>query len=98
MTDDQQAPWWRMRHYGLGRSYYHSYPAYAPKVLWHRFMHWAFGPLRGCSCSRCFHSMWRLEYPARDGYRDRLRIAALEDDVRALREAEALKRSALSGD
>lgn len=38
------------------------YPAWAPKILWHRFSHWAIGPLLGCSCSRCFQSRWRIAY------------------------------------
>jgi len=58
------------------------YPPYAPRILWHRVTHRLAGPLLGCSCSRCFHSPWRVEYPARNGYRDRIRLARLEDAVR----------------
>lgn len=29
----------------------------------------------------CFYSKWRIEYPARDGYRDRVRLAQLEKAV-----------------
>jgi hypothetical protein len=32
----------------------------------------------------CFHSRWRVEYPARDDYADRLRIADLERRMREL--------------
>lgn len=59
------------------------YPSYAPKVLWHRLSHRVAGPLMGCSCSRCFYSVWRVDYPARDDYRDRVRLARLEQAVRA---------------
>lgn len=50
------------RVYGLGRNERHHYPSYAPKVIWHRVRHRLFGPLLGCSCSRCFRSRWRLAY------------------------------------
>lgn len=92
------------RVYGLGKSQNHSYPAYAPRVLWHRLSHWVAGPLRGCSCSgpgrdvdgrplgrpsllaakdgSCFYSPWRLEYPARSAYADRVRIARIEQVIR----------------
>lgn len=32
----------------------------------------------------CFHSRWRLDFPARDHYRERRRIADLESRMRAL--------------
>lgn len=66
----RHVPWWRVRVFGLGTHPGHHYPGWAPKVLWHRFTHWAIGPLMGCSCTRCFHSKWR--------------IAELEDRVREL--------------
>lgn len=76
------------------------YPRYAPSVLWQRLTHRLAGPLLGCSCSgpgaggkpsllaapdgSCLHSPWRLSYPARDGYKDRVRIDKLERQVQAL--------------
>lgn len=69
---------WRMtRHHLAGR----HYPSYAPKILWHRVKHHLFGPLLGCSCSRCFDSRWRI-VPASEIYRDRVRIANIEDTLR----------------
>jgi hypothetical protein len=70
------------RVYGLSRNPRRHFPAYAPVVLWHRLTHRLFGPPMGCSCMRCFRSVWRIEYPARDGYADRLRLARLERAVR----------------
>lgn len=75
-----------VRHHLGGR----HYPAWAPRILWHRLTHRLAGPLLGCSCSRCFHSRWRLEYPARDAYADRQRIAHLE---RRVRDMEQVKRA-----
>lgn len=88
------------RVYGLGRSQEHSYPSYAPKVIWHRVTHRLFGPLLGCSCSGplrqpggCFMSKWRIDYPARDGYRDTVRLGRLEERVRELERARARARA-----
>lgn len=100
-----------MNRVGIGARHY---PAYAPKVLWHRARHWLFGPLLGCSCSgpgrgldgkplsrpsllaapdgSCFRSRWRVEFPARDGYADRLRAAELEKRVAKLERRERERR------
>lgn len=68
------------RHY-LGNRHY---PPYAPRVLWNRMLHKTIlGPLLGCSCSRCFWHRWRLYY-WREGVRDRLRIADLEERIHEL--------------
>lgn len=61
-----------------------SYPPYAPRILFNRLSHRTIiGPLLGCSCTRCFHHPWRLYY-WREGVRDRVRIARLEERVRQL--------------
>lgn len=73
------------RVYGLGRNEKHHYPAYSPRVVFHRVRHWAIGPLLGCSCSRCFKSRWRLMYsnPAIDRFvKVERRVDKLEKDFR----------------
>lgn len=83
------------RVYGLHDNPNHSYPAYAPKVIWHGIRHWLFGPLLGCSCTRCFNSRWRI-VPASEIYRDRVRLARLEETVDILeRLLPSDKRAAL---
>lgn len=58
------------------------YPGYAPRVLFNRLQHVTIlGPLMGCSCTRCFNHPWRL-YWWREGVRDRVRLARLEQAVR----------------
>jgi hypothetical protein len=84
------------RHYGLGRNERHHYPGYAPKVIIHRVRHRLMGPLLGCSCSRCFHSRWRVMW-SREAI-DRFvgnekRIRQLESEVATLRH----RASALEG-
>jgi len=78
------------RIYGLGRNERHHYPSYAPKVILHRVRHWAIGPLLGCSCSRCFHSRWRLMWAQQIIDRfvsNERRIKGLEDEFRKLKSA-----------
>lgn len=77
------------RVYGLGRNEKHHYPSYAPKVLLHRVRHRLFGPLLGCSCTRCFNSRWRI-VPAREVYADRKRMAEIDRRVTRI---ERLERS-----
>jgi len=55
------------------------------------------GPLAGCSCSTCFSHPWRLYY-WREGVRDRVRIAHLENEMRDLRKRLANQERKEQGD
>lgn len=80
------------RHYGLSDNPKRHYPGYAPKVILHRVRHRLFGPLLGCSCTRCFRSRWRI-VPAREIYNSRRMNAQKFDSVEGrLRKLEGKPR------
>lgn len=79
------------RHY-FGTRRTRHYPPYAPRVLWNRMLHKTIiGPVLGCSCTRCFYHKWRLQW-WREGVRDRVRVARLEERVRELETARGRQR------
>lgn len=60
-----------------------SYPRTSPALLIIGIRHRLTGARRGCSCTRCFSNPRRRVPPA-EIYRDRARLAKLEESVRKI--------------
>lgn len=65
--------WWAL---GLPNPHHRRDPR---AWLW-RLRHWATGPRRGCSCTRCFRHP-RRRVPAAEFYKDRTRAAVLDEKL-----------------